>query len=166
MLNAHIDFTDRHVHGRELAEAKHGADVFSQIPALSEVDDNLWFGGHVKGHGLPETVSAVVSVHPTGWHEKYATARGTRRLTYAICDHEFMISEPLLRQIAEDVNQLRAAGVTVVHCETGLNTSALVCAFALILAGAQPADAVAKLRACRSEAVLCNPTFESWLLSA
>jgi len=52
-----------------------------------------------------------------------------------------------------------------VHCQVGLNRSSLVAARALVLSGeADPAGAVALLRARRSPACLCNETFESWLL--
>ena len=52
----------------------------------------------------------------------------------------------------------------LVRCQAGLNRSGLVTALVLMLAGWEPADAIAQLRAARSPHALCNPAFVAWLL--
>ncbi len=75
---------------------------------------------------------------------------------------------PDLRQlfeVAETVNEYRAKGKTLVHCQAGLNRSGLVAGLALVLDGMAPAAAVNLLREKRCDMVLCNETFRNWLLN-
>jgi len=63
------------------------------------------------------------------------------------------------------VNEYKKHGVTLVHCQAGINRSGLVTALALVEEGMKAVDAIALLRAKRSPAVLCNRAFEQWLLT-
>lgn len=55
-------------------------------------------------------------------------------------------------------------GPVLVHCQAGLNRSGVVSALVLIERGHSPREAVDLLRARRSPAVLCNESFERFVL--
>ncbi|QNJ56894.1 PTPc tyrosine phosphatase [Mycobacterium phage Reindeer] len=141
----------------------HGNIEFD-VPFISEVADNLWQGGCESSLVLPTFIKHVVSLYP--W-EKY------------IVEHE-LLSEKSIKmydsvnqsvhqvdEIAEWVNECRKTGPVLVHCQAGLNRSALIAARAIwksddFLTGREIID---HLRSTRSEAVLCNPAFEAEVLS-
>ena len=66
--------------------------------------------------------------------------------------------------IARWVNECRAAGATLVHCQAGLNRSSLVVGRALVLEGMTAKSAIELIRSKRSPVCLSNPSFERWLL--
>jgi protein-tyrosine phosphatase len=68
-------------------------------------------------------------------------------------------------ELATLVNNWREGGPVLVHCQAGLNRSALIVARAMFLNGEfETGDEIIRyLRAKRSPAVLCNPAFEAWV---
>lgn len=141
--------------------AVHGNTPFS-VPFVSQIDDTLWTGGCTDGLVLPEEIAHLVSLYP--W-EAYTVQHEIRSvLSVRMYDSLDQALDQVVH-IAGWVNACRADGPTLVHCQAGLNRSGLVAATALILAGAAPADAIALLRERRSPAVLCNTSFEQWLLA-
>jgi protein-tyrosine phosphatase len=73
----------------------------------------------------------------------------------------------MLYALADTVNQLRKAGNVLVHCEAGLNRSGMICALALMRGNEKMTarQAIDHLRKTRDFSVLCNFTFEKFLLS-
>lgn len=142
--------------------ARHGMTPFS-CPLISEVADNLWVGGCIDLLLLPAEIVHVVSLYR--W-EQYHRHDGVRSfLEVTMYDAEGPFDPGAVLRLARWVNECRADGPTLVHCQAGLNRSNLVAAAALVLAGAEAADAIALLRAKRSPAVLCNRDFEAWVLA-
>ena len=140
--------------------AIHGNASFD-VPFMSQIDDRLWVGGCQDGMVLPTYIEHLVSVYP--W-EKYTVNHELQSsLTVKMFDADG-VDEELVRTVAVAINECRRDGTTLVHCQAGLNRSALVAAFALMSGdGMSAADAIALLRSKRSPAVLCNRTFERWL---
>lgn len=141
--------------------AIHGNTPFD-VPFISEITDNLWVGGCENGLKLPENIDHVISLYP--W-ESYTLSKDlTSFLGYRIYDSVEGPDIDLVISIAQWVNVCRKTGVTLVHCQAGLNRSNLIAGMALILDGMVPEEAIKLLRDKRSPAVLCNPTFEALLL--
>ncbi|MDH6678250.1 protein-tyrosine phosphatase [Rhodococcus sp. LBL1] len=139
----------------------HGHIPFD-VPVISEVAPNLWQGGCRDGLVLPEFVVHVVSLYP--W-EQYDVRHNIDSEVYVRMYDNGDQGFEQVDALAAWVNVCRETGPVLVHCQVGLNRSSLVAARALVLSGeADPAGAVALLRARRSPACLCNETFESWLL--
>ena len=154
-----IDWDPRQQRMRGIAV--HGETPFD-VPYVSEIADNLWTGGCTNGLVLPAEVKHLVSLYP--W-ESY-TLRHDLDSALVVRQYDALaVDEELVRGVAEWVNVCRKTGVTLVHCQAGLNRSGLVAGLALVLSGMTPADAVALMREKRSPAVLCNPTFAAWLHS-
>jgi protein-tyrosine phosphatase len=142
--------------------AVHG-NVSFDVPFISRIDDRLWVGGCQDGLVLPSNIEHLISVYP--W-EKYTVNHELRSsLRVRMFDGD-CVNEELVRMVANAINTCRQDGTTLVHCQAGLNRSALVTAVAL-MTGEDRLDAeaaVALLREKRSPAVLCNKTFERWIL--
>lgn len=137
--------------------AAHGGREFS-VPLFSQIDGNLWMGGcPVEATDF----DYIVCLYP--W-EAYPVRSDQVRLSVRMYDASFVPPPALLYGLADTVNRLRLDGSVLVHCQAGLNRSGLVTALALIRAGMAPAAAIALLRERRSDVVLCNSTFERWLL--
>jgi len=155
-------------------DAPEGADPFThwvdgtaamgntpfQMPIITPVVAGLWQGGYVPGIDLGDRFAYVLSLYP--WH-KWPIAEGVVRREVEMYDSHDGPDRKQIVELAEWVNEARRNGPTLVHCQAGLNRSALVTAAALILDGSTPEEAIALLRQKRSPAVLCNPTFERWL---
>lgn len=135
---------------------------YFSCPLISEIVPNLWMGGCIQGLTLPDEIKYVVSLYD---REAYKLNPGVERKEIVMYDAGFMPDVKQLHQIADEVNVLRGAGPTLVHCQAGLNRSGLVTALALIKDGRTPREAIDLLREKRSPLVLCNETFENWLLS-
>lgn len=150
------DLTTHHIEGI----TRMGNKSFS-VPLLSKIDGNLWMGGCPRG-AAPTEIQFIVSLYP--W-EPYNVDSRQVHLEAALFDEETIPNEQILYLLAGYVNECRKIGPTLVHCQAGLNRSALVAALALIESGMTPADAIALLRTKRCDAVLCNEAFEKWLLS-
>ena len=131
------------------------------VPLISKVEDNLYQGGCIGGVILPDYIDFIVSLYP--W-EKYTLLPGQSRQEIEMYDHGSMPDIDQLHQIADTVNTRRKESTVLVHCQAGLNRSGLVAALALIKSGMTPSEAIALLRKSRCDMVLCNETFEAWLL--
>lgn len=138
------------------------------VPFISHVAGNLWQGGCTTGLVLPEDIVHVISLYK--W-EAYTYHPGVRSVETILAydadgvDLGGMGVDGVL-QLAGKVNEKCEDGPTLVHCQAGLNRSGLVAATALCLSGqvANGREAVDLLRQKRGSAVLCNASFEAWLL--
>lgn len=150
------DLGSHHIEGF----AVHGDTPFS-CPLVSHIVGNLWTGGCEHGVRLPDDFRYVVSLYP--W-ERYELGPDTERVELQLFDSSGDLGPGKI--IYETAGWALAAardGKTLIHCQAGLNRSALIAGLALILDGMDPASVVALLRERRSPAVLCNPTFLGWL---
>lgn len=151
------DFYSHHIEGM----AAHGHTPFS-VPLISEVLPGLWQGGCKNLLELPDEFGKVVSLYP--W-EKYVLPDGCSRTEYELYD-DGTISHLAHTAASEAYNAWQDSDLQVlVHCQAGLNRSGLVAGLVLIQSGYSPSDAIALLREKRCDAVLCNKTFERYLLS-
>lgn len=128
-------------------------------PIVSRIDGNVWSGGCPEPE-LPGYFRFVLNLYP--WVH-YRVSETTTERKQQLYDHGDVPEAGLLYALADWVNESRAIGPTLVHCQAGLNRSGLVTGLALVRTGMSPAAAIALLRARRSPAVLCNPAFERWL---
>lgn len=129
---------------------------------ITHVGHNLWFGGCVNGVKLSTRFKYVVALsHST----RYEISPETTRVEFPFDDDYYMPDIERLIQVARQVNEFRKKGMTLVHCQMGLNRSGLVVALALILGGMPAKEAITLLREKRMSEVLCNYTFEDWLLN-
>lgn len=142
--------------------AIHGNTPFD-VPFVSEITDNLWTGGCENGLVLPTGVKHLISLYK--WESYQVKHSLSSALTVTMYDSSDGVELGQLLALASWVNVCRQTGLTLVHCQAGLNRSGLVAATALILEGMTPDDAVALLREKRSPAVLCNQTFLAQLAS-
>jgi len=148
---------------RMVGIAYHGNTPFD-VPFISELAPRLWQGGCKDGLILPKFIDVVISLYP--W-EKYEIEReDVERIEIAMYDSLDQAFEQV-DSLARLVNKYRDDGKNVlVHCQAGLNRSSLVATRALMLDLNMSADDAIKLvREKRSEACLCNPSFEEYLRS-
>ena len=150
------DLTTHHIEGI----ARMGNKPF-KVSLFSQIDGNLWTGG-CPVDKAPGHFKYIVSLYPWGMYNHHDHQVYTET---ALFDSHDGVDEERVRHLAEYVNICRAKGPTLVHCQAGLNRSALVAATALILEGMPAAEAIKLMREKRCDAVLCNPAFEKWLLS-
>lgn len=155
------DWQSHHIEGYATAAMKKGEDGHFSAPLISHIDGNLYVGGCIDGVRLDDDFAHVVSLYK--W-ERYALGPNTVLHEYTMYDASDVPDSELLNGIADDVNRYRAEGKTLVHCQAGLNRSNLITALALIRGGMAPRDAISLLREKRSPLVLCNASFESWLM--
>ena len=113
---------------------------------------------------MPEEIKHVLSLYK--WEHYTIGHQVGRLLTVEMYDSLDQTLEGI-DELARWVNSARADGPTLVHCQAGLNRSSLVIARALMLSGEAESgrEAIDVMRSQRSPAVLCNPTFEAWILS-
>jgi hypothetical protein len=156
------DFESHHIEGHARAALEQGKPSHFRVPLISHIEGNLWMGGCINDVRLPDDFHYVVSLYP--W-ERYQLGPNTIRAEHRLRDHAQMPDLDELDRIATGVNVRRQEGKTLVHCQAGLNRSGLVTALALTKRGTTPTDAIALLRAKRHPTVLCNHTFEQWLLA-
>jgi protein-tyrosine phosphatase len=142
--------------------AVHGNTPFD-VPFMSEIAENLWTGGCEDGLILPINIEHLVSLYKWESYTIYHDLR-TQLVVTAYDAHE--VDGDQIKALASWVNVCRKTGPVLLHCQAGLNRSNLVAAAALIIEGMDAPEAIALLREKRSPAVLCNPTFESWLREA
>jgi protein-tyrosine phosphatase len=155
-INIDFDPQQQRMRGR----AFHGDTPFD-VPFISHITGNLWTGGCEKGLILPPHIDHVVSLYQ--WEQyriKHAISSVT---TVEMYDEDGEIDPVPLIALGHWVNECLRTGPTLVHCQAGLNRSAMVAATALILGGMMPNTAIALLRERRSPAVLCNRSFERFL---
>ncbi len=146
---------------RLVGVSAHGLLPFD-VPFISEIAPDLWLGGCQDDLVLPRFIRHLVSLYP--W-EKYTVDHdlGSRLEVRMYDSVEQGFAQ--VDAIAGWVNNCRADGPTLVHCQAGLNRSSLVVGRALVLGGMPPRAAVDLIREKRSPACLCNPSFEKWLLA-
>lgn len=160
-LSQMADLTSHHIEGI----AYHGETPFD-MPLVTQVEGNLWQGGTpatYPPYAVPGYFQFVLNLYP--W-ESYKVPKGTE--VKAVPLYDSFNGVPLatvMDELADWVNEKRAIGPTLVHCQAGLNRSGLVTAYALMKAGRTADEAISLLRAQRSPAVLCNEAFEKWLRS-
>lgn len=157
-----IDISFDPTQQRMVGRAYHGNTPFD-VPYISQITDDLWTGGCTDGLVLPDEIAHVVSLYP--W-ERYTVRHEVRSVLSVVMYDSEDQGFAQVDAIASWVNVCRQDGPTLVHCQAGLNRSGLVAARALTLGGMSGAEAVALLRSKRSPAVLCNRSFEDWLVAA
>lgn len=150
------DLTTHHIEGI----ARMGNKPF-RVTLFSHIVGNLYTGGCPVDEA-PKDFKFIVSLYPWAPYEIHDHQMLTSIKLY---DHGETPDKTTLHILAKHVNECVAAGPTLVHCQAGLNRSALVAALSLILGGMKPAEAIALLREKRCDAVLCNSHFERWLLA-
>jgi hypothetical protein len=148
------------ISGSAIQAADQGKPSWFDVPAISNVAAGLWQGGCLPGEMLPDDFKYVVSLYPWGqWELPDGCSRQEFRL-YDSTDQGF----EQIEGIAARVIDFWSYGKTLVHCQAGLNRSALVVGTALVRAGQFTGpEVVDHLRAWRHEVVLCNPAFEAYL---
>lgn len=149
------DLASHHIEGF----AYHGDTQF-HVPLVSHITGNLWTGGCYNDVRLPDDFKFVVSLYQ--W-ERYAIGPDTVRFEIEMYDSTEDLDDVKILGLGRMVNGLLESGKTLVHCQAGLNRSSLIAGTALFLQGWSPSEAIDLLRQQRSDAVLCNPTFEAWL---
>jgi hypothetical protein len=158
-MQARIDPTSYPISGFARAALERGLDGQFSCPLITQIEGNLWNGGCMDGVPLPDDFKFVVSLYP--W-EKYKLGPDTERIEVTMYDSQDQGFEQV-EEIAEAVVKCVEAGKTLVHCQAGLNRSALISATALIKMGRTPAEAISLIREKRSPMCLCNESFENWL---
>lgn len=149
------DLTTHHIEGI----ARMGNKKFF-VPLFSHIVGNLYTGGCPVVQA-PKDFRFIVCLYP--W-EPYEIHDHQMRTSIKLYDHGEVPDETTVRILARHVNECCKIGPTLVHCQAGLNRSALVAAVALIETGMKAVDAIALLREKRCDAVLCNQHFERWLV--
>ena len=144
---------------RMTGTSMHGFVPFD-VPFISEIAPDLWQGGCRDGLILPPHIRHLVSLYP--WESYKVRHELDSAVVVRMLDSTEQDTEsiPIL---AAWVNACRKTGPVLVHCQAGLNRSALITACALMLEGASADEAIALIREKRSPACLCNPAFERWL---
>jgi len=142
--------------------AVHGNTPFS-VPFISEIVPGFYQGGCENGLMLPLNIEHVISLYKWERYVRHDKVKTFHEVT--MYDSNEGPDRDNIIELATLVNECRADGPTLVHCQAGLNRSGLVAGTALVLSGLTPQEAIDTLRTSRSPAVLCNKTFETWLLN-
>lgn len=148
---------------RMVGIAVHGNTPFD-VPYISHIVFNLWTGGCADDLMLPTRFKHIISLYP--WERyriKHKIISESYNYMYDSDDPEDM-NTTALKRISDFAYACMMDGPTLVHCQAGLNRSALIGALVLMRRGRTAQKAIALLREQRSPAVLCNPLFERWLL--
>lgn len=133
--------------------ANHGDTPFD-VPFMSEI---------AQGLILPHFIKNIISLYP--WERYKIEHNIDSELYIRMYDSEEQGFEQL-EEIAKWVfEQWDRGGNTLVHCQAGLNRSSLIVGRVLMMMGYTAKEAIEKIRASRSPACLCNPSFEKYLLS-
>lgn len=156
--NLQADFTTHHIEGI----AREGNKPFS-TNLITQVDGNLWQGGCINGVNLGGKFKHVISLYP--WERYNPGGQLDSFVEVKLYDSGDIPNPEQLEHLARWINICRNAGTTLVHCQAGLNRSGLLTGLALVRGGMKPQDAIDFMRKNRCDAVLCNKTFERWLLS-
>lgn len=141
--------------------ARHGNVPFD-VPFISHIKDNLYQGGCETGLILPRNIKHLISLYP--W-ERYIVAHDLDSELYFRMYDDVNQGFKQVYELALYVLERAQTGPVLLHCQAGLNRSALVAATALHLYDGRGGEAaIDLLRTQRSPAVLCNPAFEKWVL--
>lgn len=138
---------------------RHGHHHFD-IPLTSKIAPNLYLGGCPEDLVLPNFVANLVSLYADA---AYIVTHPIASSLKAPIQDSLEVDLTQIDSIARWVNSRCEFGPTLVHCQLGINRSALVVARALMLRGYSADAAIALIRTKRSSVCLCNPHFESWL---
>jgi len=140
--------------------AIHGTTPFD-VPYVSHVSGNLWTGGCTDRLILPNIFKHLISLYP--W-ERYRVKHKLRSESYFYLYDAGLPDTQLLEHVALLASYCVSDGATLIHCQAGLNRSALIAALVLMRTeGMSGSMAIDLLRRQRSPAVLCNKDFETWL---
>lgn len=132
------------------------------VDARNMIVANLWMGASpVYTGGAPE-FRFIINLYP--W-EPYPLEDHQVVTSAKLLDGPMVPDEKLLFALADHVNTVRQIGMTLVHCQAGMNRSGLIVALALIRSGMKPGAAVKLIRERRDPDALFNMAFVSWLLS-
>lgn len=131
-----------------------------RVPLYSHIIGNLWTGG-CPVDVVPRDFQFIVCLYP--W-ESYKRHDHQTYLEVRLYDSADIPDEKMLYALADYVSAVSKIGLTLVHCQAGLNRSALIAALSLIREGMKPVDAIKIMRNKRCDAALCNKSFEGWLL--
>lgn len=118
---------------------------------------NLFLGG------APKNIDAYLHVISVGERPTYLIPVGKLVIVNPLLDSHRKPDATRVRQLADMVNLYKEDGATLVHCSMGLNRSALVVAFSLILSGWSAKSAIELLREKHHSQVLKNETFVEFL---
>jgi hypothetical protein len=141
--------------------AREGNTEFS-CDLITPIDENFWQGGCINGVNLQGFFKHIVSLYP--WERYVPGCELDSFVEVRLYDGPVVPDEFQLYNLARHINFCRQHGRTLVHCQAGLNRSGLLAGLALVQSGIAPKDAIAKLRSSRSNAVLCNAKFATWLM--
>lgn len=141
---------------------------YHERPALfSEILPGLFQGGTedrggcAAEAGVPIQFDAVVTLFawaaPCDW--------GVEELRYGFPDAtpDLVDMSRLVGAARWAYERWQSGGRVLIRCQAGLNRSGLVTALVLMLAGSTAGDAIALIRAQRSQAALINASFVGWL---
>ena len=134
------------------------------VAAATQLGFQFWQGGSPAEIGvpLPSYFRHVLNLYPWGG---YDVPGGVEMRLLKLADGSRVPDDAVMEDLAAWVFSAVNQGPTLVHCQVGLNRSALVAGLVLVRHyGMAPVDAIAMLRKERGPAVLCNPAFEQWLL--
>lgn len=155
------DLESHHIEGYARAAVEAGQDGRFDVPLISQIEGNLWTGGCIDGARLADDFRNVISLYP--W-ERYEVGPDTRRIEVRLQDVAEMPEIEVLEELADRAVTLLDEGKLLIHCQAGLNRSSLLAALVLRRLGHTSAEAIALLRERRCPVVLCNQTFERYLL--
>lgn len=143
--------------------ARHGHTPFD-VPYVSHVVGNIYQGGCSLGLELPRNIEYVISLYK--WEHYIRHDRVKSFYEYTMYDSDDGIPERhILNDIVNTALDCVEEGPTLIHCQAGLNRSSLVAALVLMELGYTGKAAIELLRHRRSPAVLCNKTFERYVLN-
>lgn len=154
-INSLADLNTHHIEGF----ARMGNKAFC-VPLYSHIAGNLWTGG-CPVRVAPHEFQFIVSLYP--WEPYDVPNEHCTTLVARLYDSNDIPDRRTLFALADYVSAVSKIGMTLVHCQAGLNRSALIAGLSLIRDGMPPADAIRLLREQRCDAVLCNQSFERWL---
>ena len=162
-----IEFTDQAnsqdpLVRRMIGHTRHGNVPFD-VPFITHVAGNLYTGGCEDGLVLPRFIQHVISLYP--WERYYTRHELDSNLTVRQYDSRDEVDSCRVTSLVTWAGGCEASGPTLIHCQAGLNRSALIAALVLVRSCfvADGEEAIALLREKRSPAVLCNPTFEQYV---
>jgi len=155
------DLESHHIEGYARAAVEAGEDGRFDVPLISHIEGNLWTGGCIDGAVLSDDFRNVISLYP--W-ERFQLGPRTRRIEVRLYDAAEMPDPDVLEDLADRAVSLLDEGKLLIHCQAGLNRSSLLAALVLRRLGHTSAEAIALLRERRCPVVLCNQTFERYLL--